>query len=246
MSEISNLIATTKRLLKGQGLTYRDVAKSLKLSEPSVKRMFASRRLTVDRLAQVGALLGFSLAELAQEAASDKHRIATLSTEQETLLVSDMKLLLITVCALNHWTVTDITTAYQLTEAECVQRLLQLDRMQLVELLPGNRIRLRVARDFDWLPDGPIRQFFRAEGQEDFLSGSFSQPGESATFIHGMFTDAAFSQFQTELQKLRMKFSELHEESASAPLKQRYGASLLLALRRSWVPPAFAAMRRSV
>jgi hypothetical protein len=244
MSEIASLLSTTKRLLKRQGLTYRDVAKSLNLSEPSIKRLFASGRMTVDRLAQIGALLGFSLAELAQEAAADRRRITTLTTAQEALLVSDMKLLLTAVCALNHWALIDIVTTYSMSEAECIHYLLQVDRLRLIELLPGNRIRLLVARDFDWLPDGPIRQFFRTQGQDDFLNSRFNKPGETIAFVHGMFTDEAFTQFHTELQRLRKRFSELHEESLASPISRRHGASLLLATRKSWEPVAFAALRR--
>jgi hypothetical protein len=245
MSEITSLLSTTKRLLKKHGLTYRDVAKSLKLSEPSIKRMFASSRMTVDRLAQIGALLGYSLAELAQEAVTDKQRITTLTPEQEALVVSDMKLLLTAVCALNHWALSDIIATYSVPEAECIRYLLQIDRLRLIELLPGNRIRLLVARDFDWLPDGPIRQFFRTRGQDDFLNSRFNKPGESISFVHGMFTDAAFSQIQSELQRLRKRFSELHEESLISPLSHRHGASMLLATRKSWEPVAFASLRRS-
>src|SRR5262249_26298627 len=70
MNEVEQLIATIKRQLKAQGLTYRDVAQALALSEASVKRLFASERLNLDRLAQIAALLGFTLAELTQEAAA--------------------------------------------------------------------------------------------------------------------------------------------------------------------------------
>lgn len=38
---------------------------------------------------------------------------------------------------------------YQLTRADRLKRLLVLDRMGLIALLPGDRIRLKVARDFD-------------------------------------------------------------------------------------------------
>lgn len=244
MSEVAALIATTKKLLRSRGLTYRDVAKALKLSEPSVKRMFATQRFTLDRLARIGELLGFSLAELAQEAAAGSARVQALEEDQEALLVSDIKLLLTAVCALNHWNLADIVATYRLTEAECLKRLLQLDRLGLIELLPGDRIRLRIARDFDWLPDGPIRQFFRAQGQDNFLDSPFTAAGESMSFIHGMFTDAAFGQLQADLVRLRRRFSELHEESLAAPLSQREGASLLLATRRSWEPLAFARLRR--
>ena len=244
MSETAALLSTTKRLLKSQGMTYRDVAHALKLSEPSVKRMFASGRLTVDRLAQVGALLGYTLAELAQEAEANKQLITRLSSAQESLLVSDIKLLLTAVCALNHWSMADILMTYAMNEAECLQHLLQLDRIRLIALLPSNRIRLLVARDFDWLPDGPISQFFRTESQDDFLGSRFRETGESFAFVHGMFTEAAFTQFHSELLWLRKRFAELHEESLELPLSQRRGASVLMAMRRSWEPQTFAALRR--
>lgn len=246
MTEIASLLATTKRLLKNQGFTYKEVAKSLKLSEPSIKRMFSSGRMTIDRLAQIADLLGFSLSELAQESTASTRRIATLTPEQEALLVSDMKLLLTAVCAINHWTLADIVATYTLTEAECLQRLLVLDRMALIALMPGNRIRLVIARDFDWLPNGPIRQFFRTQGQSDFLDSLFIRTGESLSFVHGMFTDAAFAEIQTELHQLRKRFAQLHEESLSAPLSQRSGASMLIALRRSWEPPMFARLRKNL
>jgi hypothetical protein len=63
MSEQAQLVATIKRQLKSQGFTYRDVARNLKLSEPSVKRLFSSARLTVDRLSQICAMLGYTMAE---------------------------------------------------------------------------------------------------------------------------------------------------------------------------------------
>jgi hypothetical protein len=48
--------------------------------------------------------------------------------------------------------------------------------MRILDLLPGNRVRLNVARDFDWLPDGPFHRFFRAQGQDDFLAGGSAAP----------------------------------------------------------------------
>ena len=246
MNEISLLITTVKRLLKKKGLTYRAVASALKLSEPSVKRMFASNRMTLERLAQVSELLDFTLAELIQEATSEAQRINTLTVDQETLLVSDIKLLLITVCTLNNWVMSDIVDVYQLTEMECLQRLLILDRLRIIELLPGNRIRLIIARDFDWLVDGPIREFFRTQEQDNFLASSFLEPGESMAFVQGMFTEVAFTKLKPELQRLRKIFSELHEESQSAELSKKNSASMLLATRRGWEPTAFNNLRREI
>lgn len=100
MPEASQLIATIKRQLKSQGMTYRDVARALKLSEPSVKRLFASERFTIDRLVQVSNLLGYTLAELSNEAQAAQPRLSTLTEKQEREVVSDPKLLVVAVCAL--------------------------------------------------------------------------------------------------------------------------------------------------
>jgi transcriptional regulator with XRE-family HTH domain len=243
MSEIAQLISTIKHQLKAKGLTYRDVAHALQLSQPSVKRLFSSERFTVERLSQISQLLGFTLAELVQEAESSRLQLDTLTQSQERQLVADEKLLLVTVCALNHWSVDDVVATYRMTQAECLKHLLVLDRMGLIELLPGDRIRLRVARDFDWLPDGPIRHFFLQQGLGDFIDGTFVQPNETMEFVHGMLTAPALAQLQLELRRLRNKLDALHQESADTPLSQRRGIGLLLAMRE-WEPKGFNKYRR--
>lgn len=244
MNETDRLVATLKRQLKIQGMNYRELGAKLNLSEPSVKRMFANRRFTVDRLAEVAGLLGFTLAELTQEAAVGEGRLHTLSESQERELVSDDRLLLVAVCVLNHWSVADITRIYALNETEVIGLLAKLDRLRLIHLLPGNRIRLNVARDFDWLPRGPIRRYFQQQGMDDFLASSFSGSDEVLAFSHGMLTEAAVAKMQAEVRKLRQRFAELHEESLAAPLAKRRGTGMLLAMRE-WEITAFTARRRA-
>lgn len=243
MTELDQIFSTLKKRLKAQGMTYRDVATALQMSEPSVKRIFARRRLPADRLIEIANLLGFTLAELAQEAAVSENRLHTLTDAQERELVSDEKLLLVAVCVLNQWTVPEIGATYQLSEPECVQRLVKLDRLRMIHLLPGDRIRLNVARDFDWLPGGPIRRYFRGQGMEDFLKSGFTGADEVMGFSHGMLTDAAISKLLIEIRKLRQRFGELHDESLSAPLKKRRGCGMLLAMRE-WELTSFTKLRR--
>jgi transcriptional regulator with XRE-family HTH domain len=243
MTEASQLISTIKKQLKSQGLTYRDVASALNLSEPSVKRLFASGRFTVERLVQVSNFLGFTLAELSKKAINEQPRLRTLTEKQERELVSDPKQLLIAVCALNHWRLEEIVEYYRVSDTECIKYLLRLDKLSIIDLLPGNRIRINVARDFDWLPFGPIKQYFQEHGQSDFLRSQFANEAESMAFVYGMFSDQAIAQILGELRRLRKKFAELHEESLSTPLRNRRGIGLLLAMR-GWEPADFAKLRR--
>lgn len=243
MSETQQLVRTAKRLLKAQGLTYRDIAPALKLSEASVKRLFASGRFTLERLVEVGKLLGYTLAELAQEAEASSGRVHTLTEAQEREVLASTKLLLVAACVLNHWALPDIVAAYRLKETEVLQCLVKLDRLRLIDLLPGNRIRLNVARDFEWRPDGPIQRHFRKHWQADFLGGSFDQEDELASFMHSKLTEQALEKMRQEVTRLRQRFTELHEESLAAPIGKRFGMGLIIGMR-AWEPQEFAALRR--
>ena len=244
-TEIVQLVATIKRELKAQGLTYKDVARALKVSEASVKRVFASGRFTVARLAQVSQLLGLTLAELLQESASSLPPLDILTREQEAQLVADEKLLLVAVCSMNHWSLDDIISIYNIPRLEVIKKLRILDRLGLIELLPGDRIRRRAKRDFDWIPDGPIRSFFAKQGLNDFLAGPFNRSTESLDFANAMLTRAAQAELKLELRRLRSKLVTLHEQSIPAPLVEKDGIGLLLAIRQ-WEPPAFRRMRREL
>ncbi len=243
MNESERIAATLKRLLKRGGYTYRRIAVELSLSEATIKRMFSRESFTLSRLLQLTSLLGISLSELASLAEESNSSITTLTPAQEKELVSEPALLLVAACVLNGWKPDEITQIYRLTKAECLKRLLKLDKLGLIRLLPGDRVRLNVARDFDWLPDGPIQRFFRGAERQDFLESDFAQPGESFFFLYGALTGATRARLQVRLQKLREEFAELHRESQASPSEQREGACLLLALRK-WEPKRFAEMRR--
>ncbi len=109
--------------------------------------------------------------------------------------------------------------------------------------LQHNRIRVVVARDFDWRPGGPIRQFFIASGQAEFLDAAFVGAGEQHVFMHGMLTREAQQELQLELLELRRKFANGHESSLSADFSERQGVGLLFAVR-AWEPAFFARFRR--
>lgn len=243
MSQTHKLVTTLKRLLKVRGLTYSDVAVHLGLSEASVKRQFSQQSFSLRTLESICDLLQLELAELVHEAEAAQVNLSRLSEKQEMELVADSSRVLVTVCVLNHWTLAQIVATYRLSEAECVGYLLQLDRMGLIRLLPENRIKLKVARDFAWLPGGPIHRFFRERAQNDFLAADFEQVGELLRFQHAMLSPAANLRFQHRLQRLLQEFTEMHEEDGAAPAETRYGTSLLLAMR-PWEPQVFEELRR--
>ncbi|MTD33555.1 helix-turn-helix domain-containing protein [Paludibacterium denitrificans] len=243
MSQTLQLIATLKQLLKAKGKTYAAVAEHLGLSESSVKRQFAQQSLNLRTLEAICAFIQLEFVDLIQAAEASQPHLRQLSEAQEAELVTDPKRVLVAVCVLNHWNMERIVATYCLSDAECIRHLLELDRIGLIRLLPENRIKLRIERDFEWRPDGPIHRFFQKRVQGDFLDSGFNHSGECLLFQQAMLSPADNQRFQKKMRQLLQEFTELHQEGVARVTEERDGTSLLLALR-PWEPLVFQSMRR--
>lgn len=234
MSGTHELIDALRIQLKSRGLKYADVAVGLKLSEPSVKRMFASRNCSLKRLDDICTWLGIEFAELARGLKVEDKLISQLTLEQEKELVADKKLLLMAICMINHHTIEEILDAYTLSLPECTHLMIKLDRIGFIDLLPNNLYRLKVARSFRWLPDGPIHRFFRSLSGA-FCDHPFTAANESFMQLNLMLTPASIEALQRRLQLVVQDYAEQHNQDARTARDKRSSISLLIGLR-PWQP----------
>jgi len=244
MSDTSTVLAALKRALRGRGLTYRDVARGLDLSEASVKRLFAQNDFTLERLERVCALLELSLSDLLRLAEAGQATITELTDAQERELMADRKLLLMAILVINGWTYEQILGDYTLSAQEVVGYLARLDRLKLIDLLPGNRIRLRISRNFTWRKGGAIEQFFEQQVAGEFLRHRFDGANAARRFVFGVLSKRSMTLLRRRLEQLVRKFNELHQEDLQLPPATRRGTSMLLAVRR-WAPSVFADLERT-
>ena len=164
MAQTLQLIAALKKALKAHGKTYADIARHLGLSEASVKRLFSRKSFSLQRLDQICQMIGIEISDLVRmlnEGAAAP--ISALSLAQEQEIVGDLELLLITVCVLNRWTLREIAEYFAIPEVRCIKHLTRLDRLKMIELLPGNRVKLLVSANFKWRGRRPHPTVFSAQ-----------------------------------------------------------------------------------
>jgi transcriptional regulator with XRE-family HTH domain len=243
MSQAIAVVEALKRALKAKKQTYALVARELKMSEASVKRMFSSHHFTLERFEQVCEIAGLGLTELAREVDSEKNYISHLTLEQEREIVGNARLFLIAVCALNHMTLEQILATYDIPKADCIQLLLKLDKIKFVELMPHNRIKLKVSPNFAWLPNGPILLYFKQHAQDEYFRSRFDGPNEIIMVINAMLSPASSARIVAKLRKLASEFSELHNDDKQLLIGERRPASVVLALR-PWELDDFNKLRR--
>jgi DNA-binding Xre family transcriptional regulator len=232
MLQTKLLIKALKQQLKAQGKTYADVARQLELSEASVKRLFAEQNFTLQRLEKVCQLLDLELVELVQLMANNRLAISQLSWQQEQSIVSDPLLLLLTVCFINGYSYEDIFAQYQLDSHECMQKLAILDRLKIIDLLPGNRVKLLLSADFSWIANGPIQKMFQQRIEKDFFNSSFEKGTESLIVLNGLLSDSGNAEFQQRMRHLASEFTERCRQDRSLTLESRFGTTIVMALRQ--------------
>lgn len=239
MAQVAALIQALKEALKGAGFTYAEVAASLSLSESSVKRKFSRQDFSVVELDRICAQIGIEISELVKRMEEKQGRLQQLNADQETEIAGDLAQLLVTVCVLNKWTFANILDFYAFSEPQLIKMMVKLDRLQLIELLPNNRIKLLIAPNFKWLPAGPIETVFLRAIQQDFFSANFEREDHQFIVLNGMLSGASNAEFRRKMERLAREFDLLNQEDSSQPFEQRRGYTALLALR-DWRYKSFA------
>jgi DNA-binding Xre family transcriptional regulator len=242
MAATGFLFEALKAHLKSRSITYATLAIGLGISESTVKRIFSQRRCSTGQLDAICDFIQVDLADLVRTAPRSTRLLDALTWTQEEEIMGDPKLFVVAVCALHQLNVEQIVGYYRLTEPECVQKLLRLERIGFLELHPGNRFRLLVSRTFRWIPDGPIARYAKSE-MPDYFDHAFDQPGELLHLLNVRISPASRLALLTRLHQLAETYNEQHIADSALPIDERQTLSICLAAR-SWEPHLFKALRR--
>ena len=245
MSQGKVLISALKAQLKAHGKTYLDVAQYLDLSHASVKRLFSDETISLSRLESICDMIDITLTDLVFSMSIKNNKIDKLSTIQEQEIADDLLLLLVTVCVINGFTYQNLLDEYTITEHELIQKLAKLDKLKIIDLLPRNRFKLLITKNFGWLPDGPIQRFFLQRVQEEFFSSRFNQSTEKLIVVNGLLSLGSNAELQKKMQRLSNEFVEHKLQDTSLAMEERAGSTMVLALRQ-WSSSLFKDIERGI
>ena len=243
MAQRVQLVIELKRVLKERGITYAQIARHLRLSQASVKRLFSSQDFSLSRIDEICELAGLELVDLAARLREGRAPITELSLAQEEELMGDPKLFLMCYLMMNKWRFEDIVRTYDLSEREAQRLLIRLDRLRIIELQPSNRARLLVTRSFAWRPGGPVQRFLHDTLLKEFFDSRFEEPQAEFRFFAAALTPSAMAQIRRGILNVTREALDLAEQDAGLPMSERHGAALVLALR-PWHFSGFQKIRR--
>lgn len=225
------LLDAVKKLLKARGTPYRDLARSLSLSEASVKRLFSEKTFTLQRLEQVCAALEIDFFELAKLARGAQASVDAMTVAQEQALAGDSKLLGVFYLLFNDWQPDDIHARYTLSRAEVLRHVLRLEKLGLVDLMPHDKVKLRIPKSVRLRQDGPISRAHGKSVVTTFISADFEQSGGLFKFEVRELSAASAALLQRRLERLAAEFNEIAELDSYLPSDQRETIGIALGIR---------------
>jgi hypothetical protein len=239
----SRFVEALKRAVRLRGMTYARLASELRLSEASVKRMFSRGSFTLARIEEILSVLDLELHELARLSRLGGTDSAELTLEQELGLAKDERLLSVFWLVLNDWSFAGILQSFSISRTELTVAFARLERLKLVEWGAGDRVRLRVARDFLWRAAGPVKKAYGRRVVDEFLRGRFDAPLEVLRFESRELSPESAAALKQRLEKLVADFNEAAEADAAVPSRRRVPVALLAACR-PWEFSAVNALKR--
>lgn len=220
--------------LKARGMTYFDLASALKLSESSVKRIISSNDCTLERLEEICHCLQLDLSDLLNSTPRKRKLLNQLTWKQEEELTKNKELLVLAVCVMNLWSLDDVIKHLNISEPQCVKLLSSLERIGLIELQPGNRYKLLVARHFSWITTGPIMTMVTAMAG-DYFNHHFNESVEILKIVNVRISRQAGEHLRRRLELIVQEYADQVATDSHLPLMERVPISVCIAAR-TWVP----------
>ena len=131
----------------------------------------------------------------------------------------------------NDWQPEDIHARYKLTRAEVLKLVLRLEKLGLVDLMPKDRVRLRVPKSLRLRRDGPVRARHGPAIVASFVEGDFEKAGGVFRFEVRELSKASVALLMRRLERLAAEFNEMAELDSYLPSGQRDTIGMALGLR---------------
>ena len=245
MTQTTKLLETLKKYLKARGLTYKQLAKEMDLSEATIKRSFSKQSFSLNQLEEICRILDIDFYDLAKmDKERDRDTFTELTFEQEDVLNGDNKLMIFLYFLIHGWSITEIVEEYNFSKVEAIQMSLKLEKLSLLELHPNNKVRMLISNKAFWKIARPVLLQHHDQLIEDFMKNAFEQPNESLMFNAGQFSEKSLKIIRKKIDNLMKEYNQLAEMDATLPLKNRYSTGILIGFR-PWVASIISDLRRS-
>lgn len=171
-------IGTLKKILKVKKVRYKDLASTLEISEVSVKRAFSEGNMSLERFVKICEVADVDWPEVFSMSKTQGLEHHTYTDEQEKYFAKNIRALAYFDQLLLFRSPLKIKRKFKLTDSENRKFLAGLDKIGLIQWLPGDKAKILVPENIYWQSGGILRKHFMKMIKTEFIEAPFDQKGE--------------------------------------------------------------------
>ncbi len=204
-----DLMTQLKLRLKRLNFTYSDLARTINVPESTIKKWFASKDGSFNRISLICEALGIQLGALLKSIEDQNLLTLTFTSEQQSLFLDNKN-------AFNvYWylvyermNLSEISQVLSLTPHAMKTILLKLDKTRLLKLDVGDKLQVPKMRPVHWEFQGQFMKLLKEEWISGVLKNS-SAKHESARFVLQFFqlSERSAKELFHDLKSLEEKFA---------------------------------------
>jgi transcriptional regulator with XRE-family HTH domain len=241
------LLSVLRRQLRQQGWTTARIAEELNVGPATVQRWLGNRGLTLDKLETLAGLCGLSLADLTRLSEKPPPELRQeLTPAQERALSKDVFLGFLFVALLSGEDWRSVGEDLDISPRAVEAGLQRLERLALIDRLPGGRVRPTIDRFLVWRRPH-MRALFERRMKPQFMSMDFSS--EDAVYATETIKLSAVgaAQLAELIEKFRRDVQDLAARDRETSILPRKWHGVLCALRPlSWTGALTAAATMNI
>lgn len=200
-----------KVLLKKHGHSYKELAQALNLSEGAIKQLMTKGSFTIERLQAVAHWFGLSLLEFMQmslDAHSKPHR---LSVEQEEILLGFPLSIWLLFLLGSGFSLAAAKNRMKIQEKSFYKALYTLEKAGFVEVMSGDRIRMKSRAPYRFNKEGSIEKRLRKKYLELVSQQiQLNPPKETLQRTFEMYiSNDLYKKLQLDVEELLKKYAHL-------------------------------------
>ncbi len=213
MQEIAHFEITNalKQAFKARGVTYKDVAERIGVSEQTIKRLFREKDCSLSRLNELCDAIDISVYDLMEISRHHVEPATKLTNQQEEFLRDNPSHFSFLFFLTANYDLETIKSRYQLNDVAIFRYLRDLDKQGFIELSANNQFRLNIEGRILMKLAGPLGEVVRQRNHA-FLEYVCDHDGESGTTFSSSFRLMSAD----TINALQAEFSELDKKYRKA------------------------------
>lgn len=211
------LTTALKMALKSRGITYKELAERISVSEQTIKRLFRDKDCTLSRITQICDAIDLSVYDLFEFSKTQHEPQTELSAEQMLFLSEHGSHFNFLIFLISGYKPERIQETYQLSDVHLFAYMRDLDKYGLIELGANNQYRLLVEGHILMKVSGPLGKFVR-EYNQAFMQHVFEKDGFDGAGFNSSFRHISADTLQAlndDLLALSKKFRKAAYQDAA-------------------------------